>query len=279
MTQISSSKITLIGDGKVGRSLYSAMKRRGYRAELVGKGLDRQKQAVSKSDFVLLTVQDSNIERLCQQIAAFLKPNTLVAHCSGSLGCEPLIAAKHKNCKVGTAHPLATFPNVDDAVNMLSKPDHGHHCYISGEQRAHERLDALFSSLGFLTAKIEDEHKTAYHTACVFLSNYLTSLSEIGLQTAELAGLDRDVFWQAVQPLMRTTLNNISEKGTHDALSGPIVRGDNETLVAHRNFLQNSAPESIQNAYRLLGMQAIELSMQRDDYDSDEAKKVEKTLK
>ena len=251
--------ISIIGAGKVGKALYHAMIRAELSVSLIEKSEAEQREATGLSDIVLLTVQDSVIETVCKSIAPFTKAGSTIAHCSGALSAQPLELAKEHDCFTGTAHPLNTFPNEVTAQALLENTNHDTYCFISGDNEATTELTALFSSLGFKPSIIKDDAKIAYHAACVFLCNYLTSLSEIGLQTAELAGLDRQQFWQAVQPLMRSTLDNISMQGTQEALSGPIARADTSTITAHLNEL-SKAPDVIESAYKMLGQQAIELA-------------------
>lgn len=269
---ISPSNITLIGEGKVGSSLYQSLKRGGYQVKIVGKNKNEQLKFTQHADLVLITVQDSYIKQVCDHIASVARPKTIIAHCSGALSSKVLTSAKEQGCFIGSAHPLNTFPNISSAKKILTNPSHGTYCFISGNDTARHTLHHVFSSLGFNAHYMDDNSKTMYHAACVFLCNYLTSLSEIGLQTAEQAGLNRDEFWAAVQPLIQTTLNNISSQGTTSALSGPIVRGDIETVTGHLNALRNSS-ELILDTYKILGQQAIELSRNKLEDDKSDALK------
>ena len=270
-------RISLIGAGKVGTGLHQALIKAGYAAELIGKNKHDQLRAVNQSDVVLITVQDAHIEQVCHQISESIKPNTLVAHCSGAVSNTALISASQAGGMIGSAHPLNSFPSKGAAKNIFTNPHHNTYCFISGCDQTLEVLTALFSNIGFNVAVLNDEAKVAYHTACVFVCNYLTSLAELSLQMAEMAGLDRAEFWQATQPLVQTTLANISANGTNQALSGPIARGDVNTIKEHLAQLQ-TGPDLANNAYRVLGLQALELAQSRQELDAENLNEVKKVL-
>jgi len=203
----------IIGAGKVGSSLANAFAQHGVPVKLIDKNQDRQIDALTTAKLVLLTVQDERIEDTCNAIAPYLTPNIIVAHCSGALGCDVLRAASAAKCLTACAHPLNSFPSKQAAIDPIAKHAHGTTCFLSGDQTAIQTLKILFEKIGFNTAYLNEKDKIFYHAACVFACNYLTSLAELSLNAAERAGLNREEFWQAVQPLISTTLNNISGQG------------------------------------------------------------------
>ena len=273
----SAVNIAIVGAGNLGSSLAHAWQAKGFGVTLVGRDHAKQRDAISKADCIFLTVQDSNIESVCQSVSPWLKASAIVAHCSGALGNDALASAQEVGCAVASAHPLNTFPSIDAGKALLANQNHASYCFISGSENATNTLEHLFSSIGFNTAKISSDAKVAYHAASVFACNYLTSLAEASLITAESAGLDRALYWQAVQPLMLATLHNISAQGTAAALSGPIARGDIDTINHHLSVLSDS-PEYVQQAYRALGRQAVALAAQQNGLDKDHLSKLNETL-
>lgn len=277
----SEGRVCIIGAGNVGQSLFAALKGKAYHAALIGKDLNQQRAEAAQSDLILITTQDDKIQSVCENIAGVLRVDSVVAHCSGALDSTVLAAAEEAGCSTGSAHPLNTFPNTSAAKKLLTTPDHNTACFISGSAPARKALNALFESLNFvvhhLEGDINKEAKIAYHTACVFACNYLTSLAELSLQTAEQAGLDRDVFWQAIQPLMESTLNNISAHGTSAALSGPIARGDLATVSNHLTVLRN-APDLRLRSYKILGQQALRLAQDKGQLKQHDLSELEEKL-
>ena len=136
----------------------------------------------------------------------------------------------------------------------------------------------MFESVGFHTACISSAAKPLYHAACVFACNYLTVLMELSLATAEAAPLDRQTYWRALQPLISSTINNIEEGDTSNALSGPIARGDEDTVSKHANHLQQVSA-SIAHSYLDLGRHALSLAIQKDQLSSAQISALRRVLK
>ena len=91
---------------------------------------------------------------------------------------------------------------------------------------------------------------------------------DISLQTAELEGIEKKQFWQAIQPLVQSTLSNISEHGTAQSLSGPIARGDAQTISSHLELLNTSKPD-ISAIYLKLAEQALLLAKQQGNLSTE----------
>ncbi len=268
--------ICIIGEGKVGSSLAQVFEHIGKDIDLIGKSRSAQRAAAAKADLIIIAVQDQNIAKVCVDIAPSLSSKSTVIHCSGAIGCEVLISAAQAGCAVACVHPLNTFPTVQAALETFSHADHGSYCFISGAQVAFDDLQDLFLAAGFICAALNDETKVNYHAACVMACNYLTSLSEISMLTAENAGLNRDTFWLALQPLMQATLSNITKHGTSQALSGPIARGDVGTVKAHLNALVD-LPIAVAS-YKALGQQALALAAQRNELSEEQLNQLTEVL-
>jgi predicted short-subunit dehydrogenase-like oxidoreductase (DUF2520 family) len=98
-----------------------------------------------------------------------------------------------------------------------------------------------------------------YHAAAVVASNYLPVLLALSARLLVLAGVDEDDAIPALLPLMRGTLDNVSELGLAPALTGPISRGDIETVRLHLRTL----PDREARVYRDLGREAVALAEAR----------------
>lgn len=275
MTEI--KKVTIIGAGKVGSSLSKALESIDVKVRLVSRDVEHQRLSVQDADLILLTVQDKKIKSVCDKISHAISKPTFIAHCSGSLSSEVLSSARSAGCLIASAHPLNTFSDMDSAKKLLLNKNHNTHCFISGDEQPSIALQHLFARMGFIPHIMKDSSKVAYHTACVFACNYLVSLSEISMQSAERAGLDRVEFWEALQPLIRSTLDNVSFNGAPSALSGPIARGDIPTIEQHLEHLE-SGPLLTKKLYTLLGQQAVALAADRHELPDHLLEQLKETL-
>lgn len=274
---INKPKITIIGKGKVGQSMAQLMQRSGYEIEVFDRDIDEQLGSLATADLVLLTVNDDAIQALCETLSSHFAKGSTIAHCSGSLSSAVLSSAQQNGCFIASAHPLNTFPNLSSSLQTFGSTKHGTFLYSEGDTQALELLQPLFQSIGFNTVVLESAAKPAYHAACVFACNYLTVLMDLSLLSAEQAGLDRDKFWRAIQPLIESTLSNIDVHGPTNALSGPIARGDSATIEAHLDALQGS-PTDLGEAYRLLGREALRLAANRGELSKDKLTQIEEIL-
>ena len=256
-------RIAIIGAGNVGVALASSFATQGHKVKLGCRDASKKQNeltallghserskieylepvaAVTSADLILLTVPDTAIEQACEHLKESFKPNMTIMHCSGALASNVLKVAASQGCATASAHPLNTFPSIHAGLALVSQPNHSTHLFCEGETRALELIKPLFTASGFVTQTIKAEQKPLYHAACVFACNYLTVLMDYALQTAEHAGIDQNDFWQACQPIIQATLNNIGEFGTKSSLSGPVARGDLDTVTKHIHALNSVSP-------------------------------------
>jgi len=269
--------IAIIGPGKVGRTLGAlAARARWPVAAVAGRTKAQAAEAAAdigpsvlaadppaaarKGDLVLLTVDDDAIADVCSQLAdaGALDHKPVVAHCSGAYGSEILSPAAQKGCPVGSLHPFQTFPTLQAAAERLPQAT----CFIDGDPRAAEVLEALARALGCRVAHLPAEGKTLYHAAAVFACNYLVALLDAAAELAEAAGVDRATYHQAAEPLVRTTVDNVFALGAASALTGPIARGDVHTVQRHLKALAVADP-LLQDLYRVAGRWTIELATRK----------------
>ena len=270
--------IAIIGPGTLGAALGVRASAAGYRIAAVG-GRDAGKAAatarrigpdvVSASaeraaglgDLVLLTVSDEAIAPLCRQLAdakAFRK-DAVVAHCSGAWDSEALRqAAEICRCKIGSMHPLQTFPTIDAAIASIP----GAYFFIEGQDEACKALTALASAMGGHPIRIDPAAKPLYHAAAVMACNFLAALLEASLELGEKAGIDRGTFLPALAPLVRATIDNILAMGPAKALTGPVARGDVRTVVRHLDAMRGQA-EGLDALYAMLAARTALLAVHK----------------
>ncbi len=277
MTSIKPRNIVVIGQGKVGQSLGNLFKLRGHTLTELNREYKEHFVKVAGADIVLICVNDDVIEEVCQILASELKAGAIVAHCSGALDSSVLVSAQQSDCFVASCHPLNTFPNLEASLTKFASTDHTSYLYAEGDREALEELLPMFEDTGFITQEIESAAKPLYHAACVFACNYLTSLMDMSIETARIAGLDEKQFWKSLQPLIQSTLNNIANGDTAAALSGPIARGDFQTVKKHINVLEQES-KSLTSNYASLGIRALEIAQRNGELKEDELSKLKKIL-
>ncbi len=269
--------ITIIGQGKVGQSLAQLAQKAGYKTELIGRQIEQQKNASRTADLIIIAVNDEAISQVAEHIADAIEGSTIVTHCSGALNSQALTAPESFGALTASCHPLNTFPTLDSALSTFNTTEHGSYLFAEGNQKAIRVLDVFYSSLGFKFKTITKDAKAHYHLACVMACNYLSVLMHTSLDIAESSGLARDEFWLALSPLVHKTLENISNFGSLQSLSGPIARADTQTIAKHVKTLSESQPNALE-LYCELGKNAVNIALENGSLDQACAQTILKHL-
>lgn len=272
--------VAIIGPGKVGSALAKQLYQSGqYQIYLAARDANKAQQAakwigpecMAKSpneaaalaDLTLLTVSDDAIETVCKDLAhqkAF-KEKAIVAHCSGALGSQILQPAQDQNQGyIASIHPLQTFPNIRAALQNLP----GTYCFYEGSQEGLSSIHNLIESMHLHPVAIEPEAKTLYHAAAVMACNYFSALMDAALNLGQQAGIDPKILWQGLSPLVTATLNNIDQTSPAAALTGPIARGDSQTIQKHIRAIEPLGVNNpILDIYTSLGQQSVDLAQRK----------------
>ena len=215
-------KLTIVGHGRVGGSLAAAAKRAGVE---VGPG----------ADAVLLCVPDDAIRQACAELSG--DTPGFVGHVSGACGLDVLDTASERGSRVFSIHPLQTFPGPGTPVE-------GTPCAISGRDTATvEFARDLAERLGMRPFEIPEQVRGEYHAAAAIASNFLIAIEEAAVELLARAGIEDGR--ELLSPLVLRSAANWSEHGGK-ALTGPIARGDQETIARHREAIERSWPELLE---------------------------------
>jgi predicted short-subunit dehydrogenase-like oxidoreductase (DUF2520 family) len=178
--------------------------------------------AVAESgELVLLCVPDSAIA----EVASGLEPGPWVAHVSGA---TPLTALDPHRRRF-SLHPLQTFTRARGPEQL-----DGAWGAVTGESAEARAVGVwLAETLGLRPFELADAARPLYHAGAAIGSNYLVTLHAVAAELFTAAGAPPE----ALVPLMRRTIDNGFE------LTGPIERGDWETVEAHRRAIRAARPE------------------------------------
>jgi predicted short-subunit dehydrogenase-like oxidoreductase (DUF2520 family) len=211
------TQIAVVGRGRLGSSVAARLAER----RLLAEG--------EIADLVLLCVPD----RVIAERAGTIPIGPWVAHMSGAV---PLSALAPHSHRFGL-HPLQTFTRDGGAAQL-----DGSWAAVTGESEdARERSRWLAEALGVHPFDLQEDRRALYHAGATMASNFLVTLYRAAKQLVETAGVPPD----ALLPLMRRTIDNGFE------LTGPIARGDWETVDAHLTAIQRYAPE-VEELYRAM---------------------------
>ena len=212
------------------------------------------------ADIFLITVPDDQIESTCMQLAGcgVLKPDNVVAHCSGAHGAVLLNAAGRLGAAVASIHPVRSFADPARVAASFA----GTVCAIEGDPLALTLFGALFEAFGARLIPVDARHKTLYHAGAVFASNYLVTLIDVAIQTYGQAGIGADDALLIIAPLLRETADNVFRLGAAAALTGPIARGDMATVTRQQDALGAVSPAHAA-LYAQLALATVALAARR----------------
>jgi len=268
--------IAIAGCGRVGTALAKFLSEAGYQisglasksfssakrlADLTGTGRYTKIpwEITKKADIVFLTTPDSEISDTCSNIAFNdgFKKDSVVLHCSGALPSTILSSAKSCGAFIGSMHPMQSF-----ALNEGGSPFHGIIFAVEGDAQALHIAAKIAVDLGADCIPINTEDKTLYHAAAVVASNYLVTLLSFAFRLIEHAGISGSDAWKVLKPLIKGTLSNIEKAGITEALTGPVARGDIETVKRHIEAIGEKLPELL-DLYNTLGFHTIGIAQSK----------------
>lgn len=206
---------------------------------------------------VFLAVPDGAVGEAAARIARLgPPPRVSFVHVSGALGLDPLAALRERHA-VGSFHPLQSFPAPRPPAAFK-----GITVAVDASTPAlRRRLEALARGLGAHPKRVGDADRVLYHAAAVFASNYVIAAVAEAVHLLEASGWPAREANTALMPLVEGVVANLRARGPVGALTGPIRRGDAETVRRHLAALSHLGgkpkPEAV---YRMLGAVALEIA-------------------
>jgi len=287
--------LNVIGCGKLGRTLaqlfsdaglvtvgtiYNRTIESSQAAQVfIGTGrviCDIEQLSNEPAELWMIATPDDAIKPCAEQLANLrgIDWNKATAfHCSGLKTSAELVALQKQGCAVASAHPAHSFASPEHSLSSFPSTV----CTLEGNERAINILDTLFSAIGGQVTTIKPEAKPLYHAATVMASNYLIALLGASETLLKKAGIEDTLANALLAPLMRQSLENGLQVGSVNALTGPIARGDSNTLQAHIKAIKQSVPE-LDSVYSSMGIQALKLARQQGSLDTKQLSVIEKIL-
>lgn len=214
-------------------------------------------ETVKDCDALFLTVPDSEIVGIYSEIIRADIDGKYMVHCSGALSSEVFFDAESRGIRGCSIHPICAIN--DKRTGYLSLSDA---CFTveSNNQKTAEKFLNLISGCGNKAAIISPENKVKYHAAAVFASNLAAGLYDTATELLEKCGLDTEFSEAALRKLFMGNAENIVSFGTVKALTGPVERGDVETVQKHLNVLDGDA----EDIYLLLSRRLLNIAERKN---------------
>ncbi len=267
--------VTLIGIGRVGRALAHSLPASKYRLDslvvrektrwladnmpfsLAGRLAEVEQLDDISSDIVIICTRDAEIETAARTVGPLIRPGTCVFHTSGSISSAILSPLRLCGAFVGTVHPLVSIAGnrTDDAQFQ--------NCYfcVEGDPIAVDRANELVDALGGTPFTIRSEDKAIYHAAAVMACGHLTALIDASLEMIGKCGLSPQLGKRILMPLIESTVRNVANLTTSEALTGPFARADLSTIQRHLDAIESLNDDQLKSIYLLLGERSLDIAL------------------
>ncbi len=241
--------IAIVGPGRLGSTLARELTRAGYNvneivvrsnpaaeirrlAKELGAEVSSSRAAALKADVIWFCVPDGQISEAARPLASRTTWKGKIAfHSSGALTSDELNVLRRRGATVASVHPLMTF--VANFAPSLQGVPFG----LEGDARALRLGKQIVSAMGGEPFAIAKNNKVAYHAWGFFLSPLLVEALVAAEQVARAAGVSATEARKRMMPIVRQTIANYAALGPAGAFSGPLIRGDADTVRKHLRML------------------------------------------
>jgi len=220
---------------------------------------------------LLLAVPDAKLAEVAYDLAGAgpAPPGCAAFHLSGALSTDVLMPLHAAGYVIGSLHPLQAVADPWLAADRLI----GSAFAIAGEPAALSAARRLVDAIGGTTLVVPPAQRPLYHAGAVVASNYLVALLSFAVRLFHEAGIPEDEAVPALLPLVRGTLDNLEKLGVGAALTGPVARGDVDTVRLH--LLRLSGHD--RSLYCALGRELLQLA-RMNGLDEQRASELESIL-
>jgi predicted short-subunit dehydrogenase-like oxidoreductase (DUF2520 family) len=220
---------------------------------------------LTASDVVIICARDDRVSEVAERLAGEgrLRREQILFHTSGVNPARTILAAAVPYVRaVGTLHPLVSLADARAAEEGLREVAFG----IEGDEPARAMAKRIVRALGARAVFLEAEDLALYHAGAVMASNYVVALADTAQSLLIEAGVPADQALPILIPLLTSVVQNLAQVGLPGALTGPVARGDVESVERHIDTLEARAPELVA-LYRLLGREVLRLAREKADLD------------
>ncbi|MEO0326621.1 MAG: DUF2520 domain-containing protein [Myxococcota bacterium] len=231
------SAVVVVGRGRVGRTLARGWKRAGLSVRtLAGRAGKRPRRLPAGA--CVLAVPDAAIAAVAASLAGRLSPPSTLFHCAGARGPEAL-GPLPEGVFRGALHPMVSFADARRPPALR-----GTSFALSGDRHARRAGRRLIRRLGAVPVEAEGGrtlHGPAYHAAAALLANGSVALAAEARDVLTGKGVAPEEAERMLAALLASVAANVESLGLPGALTGPVARGDADTVQAHRRALGRGA--------------------------------------
>lgn len=212
-------------------------------------------ELLMSSDTLFIAVSDSEVKNVWDCIDKNLIENKIICHFSGVLSSDVFNGADSYKAYTGSIHPAYAFNDKFNSWKGLNKIIFT----VEGSNLFLSEIQKLFNLTQNKICIIDKSIKPLYHTATSIASNHLMGLIDMVVKIFEQCGFSQEIAYRVITPLMKDNLCNALDNGVVSALTGPIERGDIQTVEKHISSLNGNQLL----VYKSLGKQVVEIAKKK----------------
>lgn len=201
------------------------------------------KELIAASDTLFITTPDGVIEQIwdCIVNMGIDLSGYIFCHFSGLLSSYVFSGIERTNATGCSIHPMYAFSDKYTSYLKFKTA----YLTMEGEAQAVAKMRALFEALGHNVLTIQSADKIKYHAAATLASNAMLGLVQASLDILKNCGFSESESMALLEPLVTGNISSMLQSGCVKALTGPVERGDVETVKKHLKALQGSEEEVI----------------------------------
>lgn len=212
---------------------------------------------VEKNDVIFITTPDGVIHQVWGELLHQDISNRIICHFSGSLSSHVFSGREEAGASGISMHPMYAFSDKFHSYEQF----HTAYLTLEGDPEAIAVMKPMWEAIGHHVLTLKAEDKIKYHAAAAMASNEMLGLMQASLDILSECGFSEKDSMALLTPLVQGNIASMLEKGCVNALTGPVERGDAQTVRKHLQALEGSKAGKI---YQSLGSTMVELAKRRN---------------
>jgi len=233
--------------------------------EKIGAGTPvKNLQQMEQADYWLIGTNDDQVLAVAEAMVSLEQRLTgsLVFHLAGRFGLEVLEPLNNGSISLAALHPVRSL--TDSALSLDGFA--GTACVAEGSDAALKALQTLVTSIGGAWLPVQAIDRGLYHASVSIISNITKAVAWKAQKWQRRAGLPEETAKAVTHQLLQSTMADLFRSGARQSITGPVVRGDTQTIEAHLDAIRATHPEDVE-VYRVLARTVLELAQERGDLD------------
>lgn len=214
------------------------------------------KEVIVASDTIIISTPDGAVKDVWNTLDKEKIHGRIICHLSGSLSSDVFSGIGEYGAYPVSIHPMFAFSDKDSVYRQL----HQASFTLEGHEKAVVAWQRVLKALGNAVLPIDKSVKSKYHAAASILSNHVVAVLETGYELLRDCGFSEEEARDFSQILVKDNVRHVIEKGSVEALTGPVERADTETIKTHLSVMSKEQ----RKLYCICGKKLVEIAKKKN---------------